>query len=127
MRRLYGNLWVGDWQEAKHHAKEFDLVITTAFDSPWNGDLVIPLVDGYADDNRRRFLRGIELVSSTRKQFKRVLVHCVSGMSRSVATILGVMMYEGMTYEEADKIEYTRYHKGNPDQFFIDILRHYRS
>eukprot|EP01137_Pigoraptor_chileana_P002504 Opistho-2@2332 len=51
-----------------------------------------PLEDSSTENIRRVFDEAFEFIDSARRQNRRVLVHCLGGVSRSVAVVIGYLM-----------------------------------
>ena len=82
-------LWIGNWQSAETCLREAGWhVITVACDAPVTGAEKFPLVDGPGNEPAL-FAAAVEATErAMREQANRVLVHCVSGRSRSGAVIV---------------------------------------
>lgn len=79
-----GKLYVGNWQEAQNASLNF-FIVTVANDSPFVGNAQFGLIDG-PGNSIDLFWEAVESVTELVKENRGpVLVHCVSGRSRSVA------------------------------------------
>lgn len=93
INKIIDEIYIGDWQDAARHVKEFIDIYTVAFDSPFKGNHFYPLVDGTYPDNKRLLYNAIsDLMSTREKNEGRILVHCVSGFSRSVSVVAGYII-----------------------------------
>ena len=73
---------------------------------PYSRDRIghkIPLEDNVADENTvARFLEGAAKLNEWVSQGRRVIVHCMAGMSRSVSVVITYLMYyKGWSYQTA--------------------------
>lgn len=78
-----------------------DLVLSGRVDYQWHS-----IIDGYSfeenDEIVRRFNAAVDQLHEWLSEGKRVLVHCVAGISRSVTAVVWyLVLYEGMTWEDA--------------------------
>lgn len=81
--QVASNLWVGGWSAARDYREQFDVVVNCAQDAPHNGDYQFNLVDGPGNDPAE-FAAAVACVRKALEEDKKVLVHCVAGMSRSL-------------------------------------------
>lgn len=99
------NLALGNWQDVMPatRAYDFSLVMNCAKDCDLVSEVTtikVPLVDGPGND-KQLFQKAIEALSEELVKGK-VLVHCVSGISRSAAIVIGYLhKYKGMTINDA--------------------------
>jgi predicted protein tyrosine phosphatase len=91
--------YIGDWQEARDAVAPNLVKVTVAEDSPYVGDYYFPLVDAEDPDNQRLLKDAIQKVDELMKQNRTVLVHCVSGISRSCVVIMGYLNLIGIPLE----------------------------
>jgi protein-tyrosine phosphatase len=73
---------------------------------PYSKDRIghkIPLEDNVADEKTvARFLEGAAKLNEWVSQGRRVIVHCMAGMSRSVSVVITYLMYYmGWSYQTA--------------------------
>lgn len=103
LNKIIDDIYIGDWQDAKRHVKEFIDIYTVAFDSPFKGNHFYPLVDGGYPDNKRLLYNAIsDLISTREKNEGKILVHCVSGFSRSVSVVGGyIVLTKNNSVEDA--------------------------
>ena len=107
IQHIIDNIWIGDWQDAKKYWREFDKIFTVAKDSPFIGEYYYPMIDGSYSENERLLYRAIfDLVTYRSNNMGNVLVHCISGISRSTTVIAGYMINKG--YITDDAIEYIK-------------------
>jgi hypothetical protein len=76
-------VWVGGWSAARDNGKDFDLIVNCAKDAPHYGHFQFNLVDGPGND-QSEFNSAVGCVVEAMKTRRKVLVHCVAGMSRSL-------------------------------------------
>ena len=99
------NLALGDWQDVipATGAYDFSLVMNCAKDCDLVSDVItikVPLVDGAGND-KQLFQKAVEALSEELEKGK-VLVHCISGISRSAAIVIGYLhKKKGMTINNA--------------------------
>lgn len=131
INNIIDNIHLGDWQDAKRWEKDFSDIFTVAFDSPYKRDEehFYALVDGYHKENDIKIVYAIcDLVEtrSRREESNKILVHCVSGFSRSVAVIAGYMItkYSTNTYDALGYIKNIR-PLANPSFELVKILKKY--
>lgn len=82
MTQIIDRLWIGNWQEAKG-ARGFR-VVTVAIDAPFRGHHVFGLYDG-PGNTQALFDEAVKAVVELHRAGHQVVVHCVSGRSRSGA------------------------------------------
>lgn len=109
--KVTDHIYLGDWQDARDIMKReyisYDVrskikILTCAFDSPYSKDFKFDIVDGPADNNESKFWYAVNKLIELRKNNEYVLVHCVSGRSRSVAVVIAYLMQvEHFTYAQA--------------------------
>lgn len=108
IQHIVDNIFIGDWQDAKYHQKEFDHIFTVAKDSPFIGHHYYGLIDGPYPNNEILLSNVINHILQIRyKDYalnEKILVHCVSGISRSVAVVAGYMSIKG--YCSVDDVIY---------------------
>ena len=95
MSEIAANLHVGGWHDARDRRAEFDVIINCAVDAPHNGDHQFSLVDGPGNDPQE-FAAAVDEVYRHFSAGKRVLVHCVAGMSRSVTVTAAALHRMGV-------------------------------
>jgi len=120
------NLALGDWQDVipATNAYDFVAVINCARDCDLVSEvptLKLSLVDGPGND-KLTIKRAVEFLDENLKKGK-VLVHCISGISRSVAVVIAFLHKKrGMTIEEAyNHIKRLR-PSANPKPELIDLI-----
>ena len=86
--------WIGDWQDASRFRRAVPdgRIVTVANDSPVLGHYVYPVVDGFAQGNDVLFFEAMDKIVELKRSGRKVLVHCVSGISRSPAALIGASM-----------------------------------
>lgn len=93
---VINGLWISNWQEARD-ARERGWpchIVTVAIDSPFVGNEKFDLVDG-PGNNPDVFKAAVNAVVAAFGNKKPVLVHCVSGRSRSAAVIVAALSQTG--------------------------------
>lgn len=122
--RISDTLLVGDWQDAQgwDDSPLMDIV-TVAYDSPLIGNFKFELVDGPAHGNEKVFWRAVEKVCELQGKNRRTLVHCVSGISRSCAVVIGYLMRtRSMDYNAALSVVRSVRPIANPQPYFVELL-----
>lgn len=90
---IIGNVYIGDWQDAKYNNKKFNDIFTVAKDCPFIGNHFYPMVDGTYEKNYELMVIAInDLLKTSLDKEKNILVHCVSGFSRSTTVVIGYMI-----------------------------------
>lgn len=108
INEITDDIYIGDWQDATRHAEKFTDIFTVAFDSHFKGNHFYPLVDGKSSDNKRLLYDAIfDLISTRKKNEGKILVHCVSGISRSVSVVAGYIMTK-YDYSVEDALGYIK-------------------
>lgn len=107
MSEIAANLHVGGWHDARDRRAEFDVIINCAVDAPHNGDYQFGLVDG-PGNAADVFAAAVEEVYQHFSSGKRVLVHCVAGMSRSVTVTAAALHRMGVP----DALEFVKVKRG---------------
>jgi len=104
---IIDNIYQGDWQDAKF-IRERDKnisILTVAKDSQFIGDKHYPMIDGDGGPDNIKFLNeAIDYLGefTSVPLLKPILVHCVSGFSRSTAVVIGYLMkYRKLDYINA--------------------------
>lgn len=103
MAEVHPDLWIGGWSAARDRGSHFDEIVNVAMDAPTFGQYRFPLVDGPGNDPIQMAC-AIACVRTLIDQRKRILVHCVSGRSRS-ATVLAKAMETALGIPFADTIK----------------------
>ncbi len=94
-------LWVGGWHAARDHAADFDLIVNCATDAPHNGHFHFHLVDGPGNE-QSEFNKAVSCVVEAMRCRRKVLVHCVAGMSRSLTVAAAsIAKVHGMPFDMA--------------------------
>ena len=131
INHIIDNIFIGDWQDAKYHHKEFDEIFTVAKDSPFIGNHYYPLVDGPYPDNERLLTNAIDdLLEIRNKDWrlnKMILVHCISGISRSTIVVAGYMVRKGQVYTVEDALYHIKKIRplANPVPELVRLLEKY--
>lgn len=139
INHIYDNIYIGDWQEAKYafergervHGEKFDEIFTCAKDSPFIGNHFYGLVDGPYSENERLLASAIDDLLEIRNEDwqlnKMILVHCVSGFSRSVAVVAGYMVKKGCVHTVEEALYHIKKIRplANPVPELIRLLKKY--
>src|SRR5437763_2927100 len=107
----FAPLWLGEWVRSKQ------------LDYEW-----CPVVDDFCEDGHeevvRRFNEAAALIDGWLQDGRRVLVHCLGGISRSAAAVIWYFVrYRGYTWEQALALVRARRPVANPDIAFELPLR----
>ena len=99
---IVDNIFIGDWADAERYQKDFE-TFTLAKESKFVGDHFYPLVDNEDDANEYLLSSAIGYIIIKRCNTNhKMLVHCKYGQSRSVAAVLGYMIfYKGCSFDDA--------------------------
>ena len=120
-------LFVGNWQEAQTLSRDEWVTFTCAHDSPFKGTFFYPMRDG-ADcppnliDEAAQQIKDAEPFLNGRK----ILVHCMSGFSRSPAVVVRYLCMTGMTFNDAVKLVESKRPimiENNPNQGLRDLVK----
>ena len=110
IQEIIDNIYIGDWQDAVRFEREFSDIFTVAFDSQYKGNHFYPLLDGPYSDNELTLIYAIYDLIETRRKLnnkEKILVHCIAGISRSPAVIIGYMMIV-YGYDVDDALSYVK-------------------
>jgi protein-tyrosine phosphatase len=121
--RVIDRLYIGDWQEARDASSPNLVKVTVAKDSPFMGDYYFPLVDADDPNNEKPLRDAIQKVDELMRQNKTVLVHCVSGVSRSCAVVMGYLIVNGITFDESLSFAKQARPIVNPEPDLLELLR----
>lgn len=117
MNQIQDRLWLGSWQDAAKLERSTDFtVVTCAADSKCRGKFFFPITDpGTAPEDRSLFNQAVACVIDLLGKKESVLVHCVSGVNRSVAVVVAVLMkLNNLSLTEAFNLVKTARHHVNP-------------
>ena len=91
INKIRDKIYIGNWQDAK---KATDCIkFTVAVDSPYRGEYYFRLIDS-GDADYKELLKAVFTLYRVRMIDDRpILVHCVSGVSRSVIVVAGYLVY----------------------------------
>ncbi len=128
INHIIDNIFIGDWQDAKNHEKEFGAIFTVAFDSPYvsKGGFFYKLVDGPSSDNKYWLGRAIYDLEKAREFGEgKILVHCVSGFSRATTVVAGYMIIKGYVHTAEDAIYHIKKIRplANPVPELVKLLK----
>ena len=124
MDHIRDNLYIGDKQEAGKRNR-LDLnqivhVVTLCDEQTEYTTVHHPIVDGV--NEQAEFNRAVEIVLEALNQEQNVLIHCASGMSRSVTVVAtAIAEVEGTNFSEA--LELVSEHRTEADPH-PDIITH---
>jgi hypothetical protein len=110
--QITDRLWVGSYHDARECLEDPNfLVVTVAWDAPVKGHHVYGLTDpGLTDEDKKLFPLAVDkvchLLATTDKH---ILVHCYSGINRSVSVCIATLMKtEGISlflaYDKIDRV-----------------------
>jgi len=119
MERLY----IGDWQDARDASAPGLVKVTVAKESPFVGDYYYPLIDAEDQSNESLLGDAIQKVAELHDDDRTVVVHCVSGISRSCAVVIGYLMMRGMTYNASYDLVRKARPAMNPEQDLVRLLK----
>lgn len=133
MHEIEPGLFVGNTQDAlditELKRRNVKLVVVAARDhpAPFRGSfeyLLCPLVDDETDDVLLHVDAAAACIRSSLERQEGVLVHCVQGVSRSVAILTGYLMkVKSMQFEEAYARVCQKYHAANTaDNFRAQLI-----
>lgn len=131
INHIIDNIFVGDWQDAKYHQKEFDEIFTVAKDSPFIGNHFYPMIDGPYTENETLLSNAINDLSEIRNNDWRlnkvILVHCISGISRSTIVVAGYMVKKGFVNAVDDALYHIKKIRplANPVPELVRLLEKY--
>ncbi|KRX05885.1 hypothetical protein PPERSA_03822 [Pseudocohnilembus persalinus] len=83
----------------------------------------IDLFDSVSQDLLPYFEQGIEYIKTAKDNNKRILVHCIQGISRSASFVLAYLMkHEKMTLKEAFQLVKSKRSIARPNPKFVESL-----
>jgi protein-tyrosine phosphatase len=122
--KVIERLYIADWQEARDASAPNLVKVTVAEDSPFVGDYYFPIVDADDPDNKKALGDAIQKVSELMEQDSVVLVHCVSGISRSCVVIMGYLnRKKGLPLDEAFELVRRARSAVQPEPDLLDLLK----
>jgi protein-tyrosine phosphatase len=90
---IIDDIYIGDWADAERYQYEYE-TFTVAKECEFKGKHFYPLVDKADESNEFLLSRAISgLILERQGTRHKILVHCVYGKSRSVAVVLGYMIF----------------------------------
>lgn len=126
IQEIIDNIYIGNWQDAIQHEKQFRDIFTVAFDSKYKANHFFPLVDGPYSGNEDILNNAIyDLVKTRNKHKNKILVHCISGISRSSTVVIGYMLNKGYDVDGAIKFVKINRNIAEPTTALIVLLRNY--
>lgn len=125
LSKITDTLYIGNWQDAAAQKINPGIyIMTVAFDSPFTGGEKFDLVDGPSPGNEEIFWSAVKRLDQLQSSVipTVTLVHCVSGLSRSVSVVIAYLMKSrNISFGEAQyMVQCTRYCATKP--FFVDLL-----
>lgn len=130
MNHIRDNLYIGDKQEAGKRNR-LDLnhivhVVTLCDEQTEYTTVHHPIVDG--TNEQAEFNRAVEIVLEAMKQEQNVLVHCASGMSRSVTVVAtAIADVEGISFNEGLELVAEQRSEANPHPDIVTHAKRYLS
>lgn len=93
MNHIKDNIWIGSWKDAENVSGDPSWVIlTVASDAKVIGNYWCPITDPGTDpQDEINFSRAIDVLEFVKNREK-VLVHCQSGVNRSVAVVISYLL-----------------------------------
>lgn len=130
MDKIIDNLYIGDKDEAGKRNRldlhEIVHIVTLCEDPTEYTTVHHPIIDG--ENDQAKFDRAVEIVLKAMDQDQNVLVHCASGMSRSV-TVVATAIAETETISFDEGLERVAEHRSeaNPHPDIVDHAERYLS
>lgn len=125
---IIDDIYIGNWQDARDNEKKFRDVFTVAKDSLFIGNHYYGMIDGQYSENERLLNSAIDDLVKTRAwHCENILVHCVSGYSRSTTVIAGYMVLKGYTVNAALKHIRNIRPLANPVPEMVRLLKEYNT
>ncbi len=123
---IIDNIYIGELKDAYKNQKDFE-VFTVAKGSPFRSEQhYYPLVDGYYPKNYNILLDAIYDLIVTRQTYNGdIMVHCISGISRSSAIVTGYIMAKGYTLEEARNYVENQRTIANINPALLELLKRF--
>jgi hypothetical protein len=121
--KVIDRLYIADWQEARDARSPRLVKVTVAKDSPYVGDYYFPLIDAEDPGNGDVLREAVRKVDELMRQGNTVMVHCVSGISRSAAVVIGYLIMTGIPFDDSvDKVRKAR-PAANPEPDLLSLLK----
>lgn len=142
MSQVTENIWIGSYQDVCNDELLNERKITHVLccgeeldlraGYPYSKDRIgykIPFENNVADEKiLDRFMEGAAKLNEWNSQGRRIIVHSMAGMSRSVSVVITYfMVYKGWSYHLAFNHIRFRRPNMNPHPHFIAILREIES
>jgi len=130
MDHIMDNLYIGDKEDAgrRNQLELHDIVyvVTLCKDETRYTTVHHPINDGINEQSD--FDRGVEIVSEALNLEENVLVHCASGMSRSVTVVAtAIADLQDLSFEDALEIVAEHRLEANPHPDMVDHGEEYLS
>lgn len=120
---IIDNIYIGDCNDAEESQNIFE-IFTVAKESEFKGQHFYHLTDIQNDENEFLLSRAIGDLIIARQGTNNILVHCVYGYSRSVAVILGYMIMNGWSFNNA--FNYIKEHRSKKDLEPVMLNPHFK-
>jgi protein-tyrosine phosphatase len=130
MDKITDNIYIGDKEEAGERNR-LDLnqivhVVTLCDEKTEYTTVHHPIVDG--ENDQEDFDRAVEIVLEAMKQEQNILVHCASGMSRSVTAVAtAIAESEDISFSEALELVAEQRTEANPHPDIVEHAEQYLS
>lgn len=127
LNEIIDNIYIGTWNDALSHHNEF-ITFTVAWDSPYKGNYFYKIIDGGNEplpETRELYFNAVsDLIKLKENNINsRILVHCMSGMSRAPSVVAGYIITK-YDLTPQDAIQYIKNIRPiiNPANAFILLL-----
>ncbi len=118
---IIDNIYIGDWADAERYRNEYEtFTVAKECEHLFKGDNFFPLVDKPDENNEFSLSLAIDTLIVARHGTKhKILVHCEYGKSRSVAVVLGYMIfYKHYSFDNA--LDYIKNCKRNDGDVILN-------
>ena len=137
MSQVTENIWIGSYQDVCNdellNERKITHVLCCGEDLdlragyPYSKDRIghkISIEDNVADEKTLdRFMEGAAKLNEWISQGRRIIVHCMAGMSRSVSVVITyLIVYKGWSYQTAYTLVKLRRWQTNIHPEFVELL-----
>jgi protein-tyrosine phosphatase len=126
INEIIDNIYIGTWNDARNYSNEY-IIFTVAWDSPFIGTHFYRLIDGGNEplpETRKLYFDAVsDLIKLRETDSSKILVHCVSGMSRAPSVVAGYLIYK-YNLTPTDAIQYIKNIRPiiHPANAFIQLI-----